>query len=267
MENLKNKIKLIATDLDGTLLNDKKEISEYNKKILLELTNNYNVELILSSGRPIEGIKKYKEVLQNNNYSIIFNGASIVDNDGNVIYKKTIEENISKEIIELSQKYNICMHVYNNGKYIVSKKDFPIKSYVQKEQTINVIYGIDNADDYKFDKILILGEREILNNLKNEIDLKFNVHSCFSGEKFLEIVSKEANKGNALKWICSNKGIDIKNAAAFGDNFNDVEMIEYAGIGVAMGNAEKDVKQKANYITLSNNEDGVGNFLKEAFGL
>ncbi|WP_297207061.1 Cof-type HAD-IIB family hydrolase [uncultured Brachyspira sp.] len=267
MNTLKNKIKLIATDLDGTLLNSNKEISDYNKKILFELMYNHNVELILSSGRPFEGLKSYKELLKINNYSIIFNGASIVDNNENIVYRKTLDENISKTIIELSKDYNVCIHVYDNGKYIVSKENFYIKSYVQIEKTVNVLYGLNNVSDYRFDKMLILGEREILNELKQKIDSKMDINSCFSGEKFLEIISKEANKGNALKWICENKGISIENAAAFGDNFNDIEMIEYAGIGVAMGNAEENVKQKANYIALSNDEDGVGKFLKDAFEL
>ena len=85
----KNIIKLIATDLDGTLLNNNKEISKFNQEILKTLINDYNVQLILSSGRPYEGVKSYNKLLENNNYSIIFNGASIVDNNGNVIYKQT----------------------------------------------------------------------------------------------------------------------------------------------------------------------------------
>ena len=267
MDISKDKIKLISTDLDGTLLNDKKEISDYTKNILNILMNDYKIELIFSSGRPYEGIINYKRILKNNNDSIIFNGSNIVDKEGKVIYKRTIEEAIGESIVKLSEKYNVCIHVYDNGRYIVSKEDFPIKSYVQKDQSIPAIYGLHHINNYEFDKMLILGEREILDNLKMEIDSKFDVHSCFSGPFSLEITSKETNKGNALKWICDNKGIDIKEVIAFGDNFNDIEMIEYAGVGVAMGNAEEELKQKADYTTLSNEEDGVGRFLKNIFEL
>lgn len=263
----KDKIKLIATDLDGTLLNSNKEISKYNQEILKIIINDYNVQLILSSGRPYEGVKNYNKLLKNNNYSIIFNGASIVDNSGKVIYKQTVEENDAKTIIKLSEKYDVCVHVYDNGKYIVSKEDFPIKSYVQKEQTIKPIIGLENIETYKFDKILILGERAVLNELYKEILKNTDVHSSFSGELSLEITSKIGNKGNSLKWICDNKGISSDNIVAFGDNFNDIEMIEYAGIGVAMSNAEEELKQKADYITLSNEENGVGYFLKNIFEL
>ena len=251
----KNIIKLIATDLDGTLLNNNKEISKFNQEILKTLINDYNVQLILSSGRPYEGVKSYNKLLENNNYSIIFNGASIVDNNGNVIYKQTVEEN------------DVCVHVYDNGKYIVSKEDFPIKSYVQKEQTIEPIIGLENIETYRFDKMLILGKRDILNELYKEISENTDVHSSFSGDLSLEITSKIGNKGKSLEWICHNKGISPNNIIAFGDNFNDIEMIEYAGIGVAMANAEEIVKQKANYTTLSNEDEGVGKFLKDIFEL
>ena len=263
----KDTIKLIAADLDGTLLNNNKEISKFNQEILKTLINDYNIQLILSSGRPYEGIKKYNEILNNKNNAIIFNGASIVDENGEVIYRKTVEKDSSKPIIELSKKYNVCIHVYENGKYIISNDDFPIKSYVQREKERNFTIGLENIVDYEFDKILILGERNILENFKEEIDSNFDVHTCYSGSNFLEVISKYSSKGNSLKWICEKKGISLDNAAAFGDNFNDIEMIEYAGIGVAMANAEEMVKQKANYTTLSNEEDGVGNFLKNVFEL
>lgn len=263
----KDKIKLIATDLDGTLLNDKKEIGSYTIEILNKLMNDYKIELVLSSGRPYEGVKNYNKLLKNNNYSIIFNGACIADREGKIMYRKTIEENISESIIKLSEKYDVCIHIYDNGKYIVSKEDFPIKSYVQKEQSLPAVYGLNNIKTYIIDKMLILGQRDILNKLQAEIDSQFNVHSCFSGPLSLEITANGANKGNALKWICNNKGGDIKDVIAFGDNFNDIEMIEYAGIGVAMANAEEELKQKADYTALSNEEDGVGKFLSNIFSI
>ena len=171
------------------------------------------------------------------------------------------------KLIELSEKYDVCVHVYDNGKYIVSKEDFPIKSYVQKEQTIDPIIGLEHIETYKFDKMLILGKRDILNELYKEISENTDVHSSFSGDLSLEITSKIGNKGKSLEWICHNKGISPDNTIAFGDNFNDIEMIEYAGIGVAMDNSEEMVKQKANYTTLSNEDDGVGKFLKDIFEL
>lgn len=263
----KDKIKLIALDLDGTLLNDKKEIGNYTKEILNKLIDDYKIELILSSGRGFDGVKKYNDILGNNNYSIIMNGSNIVDNNGKILYRKMLEEDISKAVIKLAEKYDVCVHFFNDLQYTVSRDDFYIKSYIQIEKTREITVGIENIKYYKFDKIIIFGERETLNKLKADIDSNLDVHSCFSGEKLLEVICKGVSKGNALKWICDNKAIDIKNTIAFGDNFNDIEMIEYAGVGVAMANAEEEVKQKADYIALSNNEEGVAKFLKNIFEL
>lgn len=263
----KDKIKLIATDLDGTLLNNNKEIGNYTIEILNKLINDYKIEFILSSGRGFDGIKKYNEILGNNNYSIVMNGSNIIDSNGNILYRKRLQEDISKGIIKLAEKYDVCMHFFDDCKYIVSRDDFHIKSYIQIEKTREIIVGIDNIEDYRFDKIIIFGNREILNRLKKDIDSNFYVNSCFSCETLLEIICKDVSKGNALKWICDKKGIDIKNTIAFGDNLNDIEMIEYAGIGVAMFNAEEEVKQKADYIALSNEEDGVGKFLSGIFSI
>ena len=263
----KEQIKLIAADLDGTLLNNKKEIGSYTKEILNKLINDYKIELVLSSGRGFDGVKKYNDILGNNNYSIVMNGSNIIDSNGNILYRKRLEEDISKKVIELAKKYDVCLHFFDDLNYIVSKDDFYIKSYIQIEKTREITVGIENIEDYRFDKIIIFGDREILNKLKIDIDSNLDVNSCFSGETLLEVICKDVSKGNALKWICDNKGIDIKNTIAFGDNFNDIEMIEYAGVGVAMGNAEEEIKQKADYIALSNNEEGVGKFLKDIFEL
>ena len=263
----KEKIKLIVSDLDGTLLNEKKEIGEYTKKILSELINNHDIEFILSSGRSFDGVKRYNDILGNNNYSIVMNGSNIVDNNGCILYSKRLDSDISKGIIELSQKYDVCMHFFDELKYIVSRDDFYIKSYIQNEKTREITVGIENIEDYRFNKIIIFGNREILNELKIEIDSHLDVNSCFSAKSLLEIMPKDVSKGNALKWICNNKGISPDNIIAFGDNFNDIEMIEYAGIGVAMSNAEENVKQKADYIALSNEEDGIGKFLNSIFNI
>ncbi|MEI0492017.1 Cof-type HAD-IIB family hydrolase [Brachyspira intermedia] len=263
----KDKIKLIATDLDGTLLNNNKEISKFNQEILKTLINDYKIELVLSSGRGFDGIKKYNDILCNSNYSIVTNGSNIIDSNGNILYRKRLEEDISKGIIKLAEKYDVCLHFFDDLKYIVSRDDFHIKSYIQIEKTREITVGIENIEDYRFDKIIIFGNREILNKLKIDIDSNFDVNSCFSGETLLEVICKDVSKGNALKWICNKKGIDIKNTIAFGDNLNDIEMIECAGIGVAMSNAEEELKRKADYITFSNEEDGVGKFLSGIFSI
>ncbi len=83
----------------------------------------------------------------------------------------------------------------------------------------------------------------------------------------MEILRDGINKGSALKWLCDKKGIKRENVIAFGDNYNDIEMIEFAGVGVAMENGEEELKKSADYIALNNNDDGVGKFLKDFLNL
>ena len=106
-----------------------------------------------------------------------------------------------------------------------------------------------------------------LEKLQNEIRETVKVHTSFLHTNFLEILRDGINKGSALKWLCDKKGIKRENVIAFGDNYNDIEMIEFAGVGVAMENGEEELKKSADYIALNNNDDGVGKFLKDFLDL
>ena len=253
-------IKLIATDLDGTFFNSNSAISDYNKVVFQFLMKN-GIEIILATGRALNSVKHYKDILANDNYSIIFNGAAIVDNDGNFMYDKVIDADISKSIINIYNKYNVYLHVYKRNIHIASDIDFYLKRYIEKEKVNDVAIGLENIEDFEFNKMVFIGDREELERLQNDIRNNFNVHTCFSHTNFLEVLASGINKGSALEWICNQKGIKRDEVVAFGDNYNDIEMIEYAGIGVAMENAEEALKKKADYICLTNDEDGVGKFL------
>lgn len=259
-------IKLIATDLDGTFLNSDSEISDYNKNVFQYLMKE-GIEIILSTGRAFNGMQRYKEIINNDNYSIVSNGSMIADTNGNFVYNKVIDENYSKAIIDLRKKYKVYLHVYSGDKYIVSEPDFYYERYIEKENITDTIVGLENIEDFNFSKMVFIGDNDELLKLQNEIRSNFDLHTSFSHPSFLEILAKGINKGSALKWLCEKKGINREEVIAFGDNYNDIEMIEYAGVGVAMGNAEEDVKKKADYVSLSNNEDGVGKFLNNFLNL
>lgn len=261
----KNNIKLIATDLDGTYLNNETSISDYNKKVFQKLMNE-GIEIILATGRAFNGMKRYNDMINNNNHSIVFNGSVIADTNGNFIYNKVIDEASSRAIANLHNKYKVYLHVYSGNKYIVSEPDFYYKRYINREKITDTIVGLENIEDFKFSKMVFIGERDELESLQSEIRNNFKVHTSFSHTNFLEVLAYGINKGSALEWLCGQKGIKKEEVIAFGDNYNDIEMIEYAGIGVAMENAEEELKRKADCICLTNSEDGVGRFLSEYFG-
>ena len=118
-------IKLIATDLDGTFLNNESEISNFNKEVFEYLSNN-GVEIILSTGRPFEGMIRYKRHLNNKNNSIVLNGAIITDSGGKFIYDEPLDEKTALKVMDIYQKYkkeNVYLHVYSGNKYIASEEN------------------------------------------------------------------------------------------------------------------------------------------------
>ena len=267
---MNNNIKLIATDLDGTFLNDDSKITDYNKAILKKLIDR-GIDIVIATGRPISAMDFYYEELKNNSESIVFNGAMVVDKNFNCIFSSPLENNIVHNIINLyKEKYinHTSLNIYSIKEYIVAKDNFKFQTHTEKIDKKNKIIGLENFnDDIEAQKIIILGENDILIDIKKNIDNLFTVHTSFSDPHYLEILSANSNKANALKWLCNKKNIDRENVIAFGDNYNDIEMIEFAGVGVAMENAESYVKKNAKYIADTNNNNGVGTFLKDFFNL
>lgn len=267
---MNNNIKLIATDLDGTLLNDNTKITDYNKTILKKLMDN-GIEIVIATGRPISSMDFYYKELENNSESIVFNGAMVVDKGFNCIFSNPLENSIVSNIINLyKEKYvnDTSLNIYSIKEYIVAKDNFKFQTHTEKIDIKNKVIGLENFNNnMEVQKMIILGENNILIDIKKDIDNLFTVHTSFSDPHYLEILSANSNKANALKWLCHKKGIDRENVIAFGDNYNDIEMIEFAGIGVAMGNAESYVKNNSKYIADTNNNNGVGVFLKDFFNL
>ena len=267
---MNDNIKLIATDLDGTLLNEDSKITDYNKTILNKLMDR-GIEIVIATGRPIYSMDFYYKELENNSESIVFNGAMVADKNFNCIFSSPLENNIVYNIINLyKEKYmnNTSLSIYSLKEYIVAKNDFKFKTHTEKINKKNKIIGLENFNNnVKVQKMIIFGDNDILIDVKKNIDNLFTVHTSFSDPHFLEILAANTNKANALKWLCNKKCIDRSSVMAFGDNYNDMEMIEFAGVGVAMGNAEDNVKKNAKYITDTNNNNGVGIFLKDFFNL
>ena len=267
---MNNNIKLIAIDLDGTLLNEDAKISDYNKNIITKLIDK-GIDIVIATGRPIFSMDFYYKELQNNKESIVFNGAMVVNKSFNCIFNSPLENSIVSNIINLyKEKYvnDTSLNIYSIKEYIVAKDNFKFQTHTEKVDKKNKIVGLENFNDnIEVQKMIILAENEILIDIKNTIDNLFTVHTSFSNPNFLEILSENTNKANALKWLCNKKGIDRENVIAFGDNYNDIEMIEFAGVGVAMGNAEMKIKKNAKYVTDTNNNNGVGVFLKDFFNL
>ncbi|WP_296647554.1 sugar-phosphatase [Romboutsia sp. 13368] len=257
--------KLIALDIDGTLLNSEKKITNEVYNSIQEAKKN-GAKVVLSTGRPLPGVTPLLNELNLNDdgdYVICFNGAVVQE-----VKSKKVLSNIEMchddfiLINNLAKKNNTHVHI-NTPTNLIIPEETPNK-YTIHEATLNNIDIVsmkeeDIDDDITYCKVMIIDEpeklEEVLENIPKELFDKYTI--VRSAPFFLEFLNKNANKGNALKELCNNINIPISKSIAVGDEENDQHMIKMAGLGVAMGNARDSIKEIANYVTCSNNEHGV----------
>ncbi|MGL5692642.1 MAG: sugar-phosphatase [Peptostreptococcaceae bacterium] len=264
--------KLIALDIDGTLLNtDKKITNEVFTSIQEAKTQ--GAKVVLSTGRPLPGVTPLLEELNLTNdgdYVICFNGAVVQE----VKTKKVLcnlEMNVEDFNLiynEIYKKHDTFIHI-NTPTNLITPNKTP-GQYTELEARLNQIpieyRPLDEIDDsIKFCKIMIIDDSEKLETIIKSIPKDFYDKYTIvrSAPFFLEFLNKDANKGNALRELCNNIDIPIEKSIAVGDEENDQHMIKYAGLGVAMGNARDSIKDIADYITTTNNEHGVANVINK----
>lgn len=259
---MNNNISMVITDMDRTLLNDDGIITEKNLNVISKLKKS-NIKFAIATGRGKEALCRFLEtynILHNVDYIISMNGVSFYDLRSKESYNfDYLDESIIKEIYNMFKSYNISFVVHENNTAICSKKTI----YTDIEAKVNN-YAVNEVSDFtkiltkKYPKLMLIGEKEILDEVGNKLlqisKGKFNFFK--SHDFFLEIVKSDVSKGNALVKLCGLKNIEISTVMAFGDNSNDLDMIKYAGIGVAVSNAQEELKLQAEVITKSNNEDG-----------
>lgn len=257
-------IKSIALDLDGTLLNSKKEISKKNMDILREMYEK-GIEILIVTGRSYSATKNIIKKLGLPIIAICYNGAKIVDTKTEeVIHEEPLSEEIVKILIDISREKNIHLNLYQNDEWYVENKFNWQTEYYKKNIGIDAIeINFNKFTNLLMTKALFVEERYILEKIEEKIkkEIGDKVHLTYSQEKYLEILNKNINKGKSLEKILKLKGLTLDSCVAFGDANNDKEMIEIVKYGVAMGNADENLKKIAKYITNTNDDDGVYEFL------
>lgn len=264
--------KFIAIDLDGTLVTDEKSLTD---RTILDIKQalKKNIKITISSARAFYRLEKYIDELdlkKENQYTICFNGAMIVENiTGKVLYSKNLNNQEVNELIILGKQLNIPIMLYSKNAHCVeeipeviqkNKKSKGLNSKIEKFNKINFnkkenyIYKIVFMD--KPEKII-----EIRKKLPKEIVEKYEVTSSIP--EYIEFVKKGIKKSEAIKFIMNKCNIKREEVIAIGDGENDIEMIKFAGLGVAMANANNYVKENADSITDSNNDDGVGKLIEK----
>lgn len=263
-------IKLVATDLDDSLLSKDLTITQKNLKAIEFLKKN-GIILILASGRPYPSVKKIAYDLENFYPMITYQGALIYDpKNDQKLYGCEIEPNDAKELIKLAKDESIHVHIYIDNVWYVEVFNEKVEYYKNLTglEPVKVDSFLEFVDR-PVTKVLFFDEHERLQKLKEglprEFYKKFNI--MFSKPFFLEFTNIKASKGNALQFLAGYYNLKREEIMAIGDGDNDVSMIEYAGIGVAVENATEKLKKIADFITLSCDESGFAYAIEKVFNV
>ena len=262
--------KLIAIDMDGTLLREDKSVSERTKNAI-KLAKEKGVYVVIATGRPIDGVSRYLEeldMLGENDYVLSYNGGLVLKTKSREVVSKTVLTGSDLHYLHnLSKELGVNIHPFSEVHGLITPKN---SKYTEVEANINGIritindYS-DIEDDHSIIKVMMIDEPEVLqkaiDNLPKEVYEKYTV--VRSAPFFLEFLNKKVNKGTGVELLAKHLNIKQEEIMTFGDAGNDLDMIVYAGMGVAMANAFDEVKEAANYITDSNENDGVAKAIEK----
>ncbi|MBE6046924.1 MAG: HAD family phosphatase [Clostridium sp.] len=251
---------ILATDMDGTLINSNREISKENREAIKYFIENGGL-FTLATGRMVQAVRDFAEDLNVNCPIMLHNGAKIYDfKEGKVIKEHYIEEE-RKEAIKRFYKDNpnIGIEIFSDEIAYVYRKCKFTKRY-DRHKDYKVIYELpDEIWKKPWIKVLIIGEKDELDAA--EIDFRENYdkgnNSFRSGTNYLDVVANGISKGKSLEELVTALNLDKEKVIAVGDNMNDIEMIEYAKFGFCVENGLDIVKKKANYIATSNDDDAI----------
>ena len=287
--------KLIAVDLDGTLLNSYGEVTDYSKKIIKKLIEN-GIKFIIASGRPIDSIKTIANEIGSDEYFIAGNGSLIYDIKRNQnIYEKYLSKSKVLEIIKLCEKNSISYNVYTDKTILATSLKYNVLYYykenLKKEEDKKTnIHIVDNMYEYvsnlkkdKFLKITICDDNKnvfnaIMKKIKNISGIDVLDVSHMSRKVinqgteevpieyyYTEISLSNVDKWTAIEYLIEQLGIKKEEVIAIGDNMNDKKMIENAGIGIVMKGSAPEVTKVADDIAIGNNDDGATKILQKYY--
>lgn len=268
-------VRVIIMDVDGTLTNSKKVITPKTKEALLK-AQEMGAILVLASGRPTSGLMDIaKELDMENHHGLLvsFNGSKVVDCQTNeVLFNQAMTVEEGKAVLEHMKKFDRVRPMIDKGEYMFvnnvydnyimfNGEPFNVIQYESRGGKFKLCEVDDLAEfvDYPLNKILTTADPEYLQEHYEEMMAPFkdSLSCMFTGAFYFEFTAKGIDKAKALDTVLIPMGYKVEEMIAFGDGHNDASMVKYAGTGVAMANAVDALKEVADDVTLSNEEDGI----------
>lgn len=252
------KIKLVATDIDGTLVKWDTRVSDGVKNCVKKLQEN-GVKVVLVTGRMHCATKHLRDELGLNSPVVSYQGGLIKDSDGKTLYQENLDSDYAKEIIDWAHKNDVHLNLYIDDKLYVEKDDDCVKRYTDGKFVPYTVCPFESLKIENVNKILAIdyGNAERVTGWVNELQAKFpELYIVKSTPFFCEIGSPMAKKSLGVEFLAKHWNLSQDEILTIGDQNNDIELLKAGGVKVAMGNATPELKECANFITDSVENDG-----------
>lgn len=276
---MSNKFRIVFSDVDGTLLNKNRELSSATIFQIRKLKQ-HNIPFVMVSARmPAGMIHLYREVPMDNP-AICYNGALILKsieegiNGNNKLFSTTIDYSVAKSVYSICHKFDLHFSLYSNNQWFASKND---EWRLREENNTKVKATIYSNMEYKISeleneqqhihKLMVMGESMLIDALHNHLVSQFTgkINIYRSKDTYIEITPASINKAAGCLILLNHLKLKPEQAIAFGDNFNDTELLQTVSLGIAMENSPAEVKEKAKMVAPANTDDGVARTLETIF--
>ncbi len=266
MQNISH-IKLIALDLDGTLLNSQHQITDRARRAI-NAAQALGVRVLLATGKTYYSARQLVSELKLTTPSVFVQGTLIYNPDGMIRHQVTLPPDVMRRIIPFAESRGACVSAYSGESVLLRRPDprADLTRYHEPEPT--VVGSLINAmNTYPINKLIIAADgpsqtKALLWQAQQMLGTSVTLTMSAVQNQF-EILPRDVSKGRAVASVARELGIDLSHVMAIGDAENDREMLELVGMGVAMGNAAESLKAVARYVTTSNDEDGVAEALEK----
>ncbi|UZO79920.1 Cof-type HAD-IIB family hydrolase [Aquimarina sp. ERC-38] len=261
--------KILFTDIDGTLLNTERELSEATITEIQRIKD--RIKIILISSRMPSAMKHLQEKLNISELPLICYNGGLILIDNKTVFSKTISNSITKELFAFNKTTPFHLSLYQNDEWYVPELDFWAKREINNTKVQPTVLSNDQVleiwgkEQKEAHKIMCMGETEAIDKAYCFLteNFKDQLHCYRSKDTYIEIAEKSISKKTAIAYLADYYKVDLKEVIAFGDNYNDIEMLKAAGIGIAVANAKPEVLAIADYVTSTGKEDGVATYIRK----
>lgn len=253
--------KMIAVDLDETLLTHDRKIQERSKAAVMEAARR-GIKVVLNTGRTKKGAQRFYDELKLDSLFLVTGGAEVFDGAGNTLFTKNLDPGITKALLEFAYGNGLYANVYIGGEIVFRERNNATDEYEKRAGYTGIVIPDLLKREIITPKVLFFTSDDTMSAIQESVKNQFpGLTIVRSFSTYLEFLDSGVSKGSALEFAANYYGIGRDEIIAIGDTEIDIPMIKYAGLGVAVANAGSEAKQAADIVCASNNDGGVADVI------